>query len=59
MENKDNKQKKSELDKKLNDFIGEENKECNGEECLIKGSEGLVERVNKKYITDDGRQLLM
>ena len=48
---------KKEQDKKLDKFLGQE-QDCQGDECLIKGSNEIVERVNKKYITDDGRQLL-
>lgn len=55
MENKEQDTTKKEQDKKLDKFLGQE---CQGEECLIKGSNELVERVNKKFITDDGRQLL-
>ena len=29
-----------------------------GECYTIKSKDGLVERINKKYITEDGRQLL-
>lgn len=29
-----------------------------GECYVIKSKDGLIERVNKKYITEDGRQLL-
>lgn len=49
-----NKEKK--LKKELNDFLGKE-EECSGE-CLIKTDKSLIERINKKVITEDGRQLL-
>jgi hypothetical protein len=29
-----------------------------GECYVIRSKDGLIERINKKYITDDGRQLL-
>jgi hypothetical protein len=29
-----------------------------GECYTIKSKDGIVERINKKYITEDGRQLL-
>ena len=29
-----------------------------GECYIIRSKDGIVERINKKYITDDGRQLL-
>jgi hypothetical protein len=53
---------KETLDNKLNDFLGDDNlnnKECEGEECLINDGKGIVERVEKVYKTNDGRQLLM
>ena len=60
MENK-NLQNPEDLKKKLNDFIGNTNKneECQGEECFIKQPQDVIERVEKKYITNDGRQLLI
>ena len=36
-----------------------EEKECEGEECLINDGKEIVERVNKVYKTTDGRQLLI
>lgn len=58
MENSKNKDK--ELKDKLNNFLDiEENQECEGDECYIKKNDDIVEKVNKKLITDDGRQLLM
>ena len=54
---------------KLNDFL-DENKDVNDEgtvcdvngKCVpkqIKGDKSIVERVDKKIIIEDGRQLLM
>jgi hypothetical protein len=43
------------------DNSGMEREECNittGECYIIRSKDGIVERINKKYITDDGRQLL-
>ena len=60
MSNNSNENK--ELNDKLDSFLGgneQPNKECNGNECQIKTSEGLIERVDKKLITNDGRELLM
>jgi hypothetical protein len=40
---------------------GMETEQCDSEtgECYtIRAKDGIVERINKKYITDDGRQLL-
>lgn len=40
---------------------GNEQEVCDmntGECYVIRSKDGLVERINKKYITEDGRQLL-
>lgn len=40
---------------------GKEEEVCDletGECFIIRSKDGLVERINKKYITEDGRQLL-
>ena len=40
---------------------GMEREECDlmtGECYVIREKDGIVERINKKYITNDGRQLL-
>jgi hypothetical protein len=34
------------------------NMDCSSGVCVIKGDKSLVERINKKIITEDGRQLL-
>ena len=49
------------LTDKLDDFLedNETNEECTDETCLIPKKDGLIERVNKKMITDDGRELLV
>lgn len=60
MENKD----KAEALKKALDSMLENNQNPNSEldcstgVCVIKGDKSLVERINKKIITEDGRQLL-
>lgn len=52
--------KKKDLDKKLDSFLdGQNEMDCTGDECVIKTDKSLVERINKKIVTDDGRQLLM
>ena len=44
----------------LDEFLGENNeKECVGDECVINDGKEIVERVNKVYKTNDGRELLM
>jgi len=40
---------------------GMEREECDmvtGECYVIRSKDGIVERINKKYVTNDGRQLL-
>lgn len=32
--------------------------DLNGECYIIRSKDGIVERINKKFITEDGRQLL-
>jgi len=51
--NNDNKNLETNLDNFLN------NTECQDNECKIKEPKELVERINKKIITEDGRQLLI
>jgi|TARA_R110000803_G_scaffold44953_9_gene94962 hypothetical protein len=55
MNNIDKKEK--ELNSKLNQFLNN-NGDCQDEECDIKDPQELVQRENKKIITNDGRQLL-
>lgn len=58
-----NKQKKqTDLENNLNEFLNSEKKtqkDCIGDECLINDGKEIVERVNKVYKTNDGRQLLI
>jgi hypothetical protein len=62
MENKETKKDDKNLDKALEGFLGTENQDpnldCSSGVCVIKGDKSLVERINKKIITEDGRQLL-
>jgi hypothetical protein len=55
----DNKNKNKDLDNKLDAFLQDQNEDCQGDECVIKTDKSLVERINKKIVTDDGRELLM
>lgn len=61
MENFKNSQNSEDLKKKLENFIGNTDKkeDCQGDECFIKQPQDVIERVEKKYITNDGRQLLI
>jgi hypothetical protein len=62
MENEKNKKETKNLDKALEGFLGTENNDpnmdCSSGVCVIKGDKSIVERINKKIITEDGRQLL-
>ena len=55
--NDERKNKEKDLQNKLNNFLNK-GKDCESEECLIKDNDELVQRENKKIITNDGRQLL-
>ena len=50
------------LDKALDGYLNTENQnpdlDCSSGVCVIKGDKSLIERINKKIITEDGRQLL-
>ena len=62
MDTNRNTKKNENLEKSLNDFLNDnntKNEECVGDECLINDGKEIVERVNKIYKTNDGRQLLM
>lgn len=58
--NKNDKKKAEELNKNLDEYLNTQNQEmdCSSGVCVIKGDKSLVERINKKIITEDGRQLL-
>ena len=44
-------------DEELNGMQSE--MDCTSNECVIKNDKSLVERINKKIITEDGRELLL
>lgn len=47
------------LEKQLDKYLDSESIEkCEGDECVIKSDKSIVERINKKVITEDGRELL-
>jgi hypothetical protein len=48
---------KKDLEKQLDEFLNQN--ECENNECKIQEPKDLVERINKKIITEDGRQLLI
>lgn len=61
-QNLDPKSKQKALDKALDSMLEDGNQDpnldCSSGVCVIKGDKSLVERINKKIITEDGRQLL-
>lgn len=58
--NKQENKKVQELNQALDGYLNTENQEldCSSGVCVIKGDKSLIERINKKIITEDGRQLL-
>ncbi len=66
MENKNNNLENSinnllsdeEKKKQMEGMQNDPNMDCSSGVCIIKGDKSLVERINKKIITEDGRQLL-
>jgi thymidylate kinase len=60
--NEDKSKKDDNLNKVLDGYLNTENQDpnldCSSGVCVIKGDKSLIERINKKIITEDGRQLL-
>jgi len=60
--NKEQSKKAQDLNKTLDEYLNKEgqesNMDCSSGVCVIKGDKSLIERINKKIITEDGRQLL-
>lgn len=52
--------KKTDINKALDAMLENQdpNMDCSSGVCVIKGDKSLIERINKKIITEDGRQLL-
>jgi hypothetical protein len=59
--NIEDKKNNKELENNIDDFLGNEKpkKECVGDDCIINDGKEIVERVNKVYKTNDGRELLI
>ncbi len=59
--NIEDKKNNKELENNIDEFLGNEKtkKECVGDECVINDGKEIVERVNKVYKTNDGRELLI
>lgn len=53
-------EKEKDLKKALDSMLETQNQEvdCSSGVCVIKGDKSIIERINKKIITEDGRQLL-
>jgi len=58
----------AQLQDALNNYLGDsatqqstqgQEMDCTSGVCVIKGDKSLVEKINKKILTDDGRQLLI
>lgn len=62
LKNSQEPKKNEELNSILNGFLSTENQDqnldCSSGVCVIKGDKSILERINKKIITEDGRQLL-
>lgn len=43
---------------KLDQFLDEEGKEKKKKKEIINQRDGLIERIDKKYVTEDGKMLL-
>jgi hypothetical protein len=58
--NNEQNKKAEDLNKALDGYLNTESQDmdCSSGVCVIKGDKSLVERINKKIITEDGRQLL-
>lgn len=58
----ENDKKTGALNSAIEDFLTKSKdsstEECTTEECKIKADKSILERINKKIITEDGRQLL-
>lgn len=54
----DKKKEDKELQGKLDNFLKDNNRTCESDECQINDPDEIVQRENKKIITNDGRQLL-
>jgi hypothetical protein len=60
--NKQQNKKAEDLNNALDGYLNTESQnpdlDCSSGVCVIKGDKSLIERINKKIITEDGRQLL-
>lgn len=54
----DNKKIKKSIDSLIEGVDNNQEMDCSSGTCVIKSDNSIVERINKKIITEDGRQLL-
>jgi len=62
-----NEKNEKDLKSALDSFLGQEQQpqqeneemDCSSGVCVIKNDKSIIERVNKKIIVEDGRQLLI
>lgn len=59
MDNKENPKEKKNLDKALGKFLNKEIELGKEEKKIKKSDSEIVEQVDKKLITEDGRELLL
>lgn len=62
--NSNNKEQNNEIKNSLEDFLSDnkqniKNQECNDDVCYINDGKEIVERIEKKLVTNDGRRLLI
>jgi hypothetical protein len=57
-----NEKNENKLENALDNFLGEQptqEMDCSSGVCVIKNDKSIVEKINKKIIIEDGRQLLI
>lgn len=61
--NKNNKEKNNEIKDSLENFLSDnqtnKNSECKEDVCYVNDGKEIVERIDKKILTGDGRRLLI
>lgn len=61
--NKNNKEKNNEIKDSLENFLSDnqtnKNSECKEDICYVNDGKEIVERIDKKILTGDGRRLLI
>lgn len=61
--NKNNKEKNNQIKDSLENFLSDnqtnKNSECKEDVCYVNDGKEIVERIDKKILTGDGRRLLI